>query len=281
MPEETAAAIVDGWLHTGDLVTVNADGTYTFVSRRKEVLRRRGQNLSPAEVEDAIQSHPDVFEVAVVGSSELSEEEVKAFVVAEPGRELDFERRGSGRLPGCPRSRSRGSGSLWRPCRALRRRGWPSTSSRRVIRPTSTTHNSASDPRARTDHDRVPGRGRPLSAPDSAIPCTGTVIRERPCCCRLLPRSSSSVRTCACSRRSGASTRTSSVARRRSTVPACAAQPFVTWAFPWTSERLRTAGPYGGSARAHRRGDATPGRAGHLPAPRRRGGLPAAGPAAG
>ena len=67
MPEETAAAIVDGWLHTGDLVTVNADDTYTFVSRRKEVLRRRGQNLSPAEVEDAIASHPDVLEVAVVG----------------------------------------------------------------------------------------------------------------------------------------------------------------------------------------------------------------------
>ena len=92
MPDETAAAIVDGWLHTGDLVTVNADGTYTFVSRQKEVLRRRGQNLSPAEVEDAIQSHPDVREVTVVGvPSELSEEEVKAFVVPEPGRALDFE----------------------------------------------------------------------------------------------------------------------------------------------------------------------------------------------
>ena len=54
MPEVTAATVVDGWLHTGDLVTVNDDGTYTFVSRKKEVLRRRGQNLSPAEVEDAI-----------------------------------------------------------------------------------------------------------------------------------------------------------------------------------------------------------------------------------
>ncbi len=91
MPEETAAAVVDGWLHTGDLVTVNADGTYTFVSRRKEVLRRRGQNLSPAEVEDAIASHPDVLEVAVVAvPSELTEDEVKAFVVPAPGRSLDF-----------------------------------------------------------------------------------------------------------------------------------------------------------------------------------------------
>ena len=66
MPEETAAAVVDGWLHTGDLVTANDDGTYTFVSREKEVLRRRGQNLSPAEVEDAIMTHADVLEVAVV-----------------------------------------------------------------------------------------------------------------------------------------------------------------------------------------------------------------------
>ncbi len=91
MPEETAAAVVDGWMHTGDLVTVNSDGTYTFVARRKEVLRRRGQNLSPAEVEEAIQAHPDVLEIAVVAvASELTEDEVKAFVVPEPGRILDL-----------------------------------------------------------------------------------------------------------------------------------------------------------------------------------------------
>jgi crotonobetaine/carnitine-CoA ligase len=91
MPEETAATVVDGWLHTGDLVTPGADGTFTFVSRLKEVLRRRGQNLSPTEVEDAVLAHPDVLEVAVVAvPSELTEDEVKAFVVPEPGRELDF-----------------------------------------------------------------------------------------------------------------------------------------------------------------------------------------------
>jgi carnitine-CoA ligase len=92
MPDATATTIVDGWLHTGDLVTVNADDTYTFISRKKEVLRRRGQNLSPAEVEDAILAHPDVLEVAVVGTpSELSEDEVKAFVVPVPSRALDFD----------------------------------------------------------------------------------------------------------------------------------------------------------------------------------------------
>jgi len=91
MPEETARAFTDGWLHTGDLVTPNADGTYTFVARQKEVLRRRGENVSPAEVEEAIQEHPDVLECAVVGvPSELSEEEIKAFVVPAPGRSPDF-----------------------------------------------------------------------------------------------------------------------------------------------------------------------------------------------
>jgi crotonobetaine/carnitine-CoA ligase len=83
MPDETAAAIThDGWLHTGDLVTRDTDGVYTFVARKKEVLRRRGENLSPAEVEGVIEAHPDVVECAVVGvPSELSEEEIKAFVV--------------------------------------------------------------------------------------------------------------------------------------------------------------------------------------------------------
>jgi crotonobetaine/carnitine-CoA ligase len=92
MPAETAGAISsDGWLHTGDLVTHNYDGTYTFVARKKEVLRRRGENLSPAEVEEALLSHPSVLEAAVVGvPSELSEEEVKAFVVPAPGASLDF-----------------------------------------------------------------------------------------------------------------------------------------------------------------------------------------------
>jgi carnitine-CoA ligase len=103
MPDETAAAITsDGWLRTGDLVTANASGTFTFVARKKEVLRRRGENLSPAEVEEAIASHPSVLECAVIGvPSELSEEEVKAFVVPAPGASLDFaelRRHAAGRL---------------------------------------------------------------------------------------------------------------------------------------------------------------------------------------
>jgi carnitine-CoA ligase len=89
MPEETARVLVDGWLHTGDLVRVNGDDTYTFVARLKEVIRRRGENLSPAEVEEAVAAHPAVLECAVVGvPSELTEEEVKAFVVLREPVEL-------------------------------------------------------------------------------------------------------------------------------------------------------------------------------------------------
>jgi carnitine-CoA ligase len=91
MPDETAALFADGWLRTGDLVTVGADGTYTFVARQKEVLRRRGENLSPLEVEEVLQAHPAVLECAVVGvASELSEDEVKAFVVPADGVSVDF-----------------------------------------------------------------------------------------------------------------------------------------------------------------------------------------------
>jgi crotonobetaine/carnitine-CoA ligase len=91
MPEETARVLADGWLRTGDLVTVNDDGTFTFVARVKEVIRRRGLNLSPVEVEEAIASHPSVLECAVVAvPSELTEDEVKAFVVTTDGATPDF-----------------------------------------------------------------------------------------------------------------------------------------------------------------------------------------------
>jgi crotonobetaine/carnitine-CoA ligase len=83
MPTETAAVLVDGWLRTGDLVRDDGDGNYTFVGRKKEVIRRRGENLSPAEVEAALERYPAVVEAAVIAvPSELSEDEVKAFVVA-------------------------------------------------------------------------------------------------------------------------------------------------------------------------------------------------------
>jgi carnitine-CoA ligase len=62
------------------------------VGRKKEVIRRRGENVAPAEIEEALVSHPDVIEVAVVGvPSELSEDDIKAFVVLRDGSEADFD----------------------------------------------------------------------------------------------------------------------------------------------------------------------------------------------
>jgi len=90
MPEETSAVVVEGWLRTGDLVTDNGDGTYTFVGRKKQVIRRRGENLSPTEVEAVLDSHPDIAEAAVIGvPSDLSEEDIKAFIVPVAGRDVD------------------------------------------------------------------------------------------------------------------------------------------------------------------------------------------------
>lgn len=89
-PEETANVLHDGWLHTGDLVRVDDDGWLYFVGRKKEVIRRRGENISPAEVEAVLAQHPGVAEAAVVGvPSELSEEDVKAFIEPDDGVQPD------------------------------------------------------------------------------------------------------------------------------------------------------------------------------------------------
>jgi crotonobetaine/carnitine-CoA ligase len=89
MPEATQAAMRDQWFHTGDLLRRDADGFYYFVGRLKDMVRRRGENISAAEVEQALEAHPQVLEAAVFGvPSELSEEEVMACVVPRPGAPL-------------------------------------------------------------------------------------------------------------------------------------------------------------------------------------------------
>ncbi len=92
MPDETAEVLVDGWLRTGDLVRRNADESFTFISRKKEVIRRRGENLAPSEVEEALVEHPDILEAAVIAvPADLGEDEVKAFVIIRPDTQLDFD----------------------------------------------------------------------------------------------------------------------------------------------------------------------------------------------
>ncbi|MDE0195305.1 MAG: AMP-binding protein [bacterium] len=89
MSEATAEAWRGGWFHTGDRGVVDADGYLTFIDRMKDCVRRRGENISSWEVEQAIARHPAVLEAAVVGvPSELSEEEVLACLVLKPDRTL-------------------------------------------------------------------------------------------------------------------------------------------------------------------------------------------------
>lgn len=89
MPQETLTAFRNQWFHTGDLLRRDDDGWYYFVGRRKDIVRRRGENISAAEIEQVLESHPAVLECAVVGvPSELTEEEVMAWVVVRPGTPL-------------------------------------------------------------------------------------------------------------------------------------------------------------------------------------------------
>jgi len=79
--EATARAWRDGWFHTGDRVSRDADGVYRFLDRIKDSIRRRGENISSWEVENALMSHPEIVNAAVIGvASDMTEEEVMAFV---------------------------------------------------------------------------------------------------------------------------------------------------------------------------------------------------------
>jgi acyl-CoA synthetase (AMP-forming)/AMP-acid ligase II len=91
-PEETAAALRDGWYHTGDLARADANGFITITGRLKELIIRGGQNIAPAEVEEAIVQHADVLDCAVVAGPHAHLGEVPvAFVVPRPGVTLDVE----------------------------------------------------------------------------------------------------------------------------------------------------------------------------------------------
>jgi crotonobetaine/carnitine-CoA ligase len=75
-----------GWFHTGDVVRQDETGMLRFVDRKKHIIRRSGENIAAAEVEAALQAHPDVAQVAVLAvADELREQEVLACVVAMPG----------------------------------------------------------------------------------------------------------------------------------------------------------------------------------------------------
>ncbi len=89
-PEATAETFVDGWLHTGDLARVDAEGLTYIVDRKKDMINRGGENVYCVEVENALAAHPAVLEVAVVGVPDtMMGEKVGAIVVPTPGRKLE------------------------------------------------------------------------------------------------------------------------------------------------------------------------------------------------
>jgi long-chain acyl-CoA synthetase len=85
-PEETAAALRDGWLHTGDIAVMDEEGYFRIVDRKKEMIKTGGENVYPRDVEEVLFRHPAVRDAAVAGVPHPKfGEMVKAFVVLKPG----------------------------------------------------------------------------------------------------------------------------------------------------------------------------------------------------
>lgn len=88
-PALTAASFIDGWFATGDLVRCDADGYFHHVARKKDIIRRRGENIAAAELDRVIGEHPGVAEAAVVPvPADVGEEEILAIVVPRAGTAL-------------------------------------------------------------------------------------------------------------------------------------------------------------------------------------------------
>ena len=85
-PEQTAASFRDGWFMTGDLVRRDSDGYFHFVARKKDIIRRRGENIAGAELDRIVAEHPGIAEAAAIAvDSELGDDEVMVVVVPKPG----------------------------------------------------------------------------------------------------------------------------------------------------------------------------------------------------
>jgi acyl-CoA synthetase (AMP-forming)/AMP-acid ligase II len=91
-PEETASAIKDGWLYTGDLAVVDREGYVNIVDRKKDMIVTGGENVYSTEVENVLYSHPGILEAAVIGVPDAKwGEAVKAVVVLREGKEVTEE----------------------------------------------------------------------------------------------------------------------------------------------------------------------------------------------
>ena len=92
LPDETASALRNGWLHTGDVGRLDADSFLYIVERKKDLIIRGGFNIYPREVEEVLYAHPHVAEAAVVGMRDpLMGEDVLAFVALKPGATVEAD----------------------------------------------------------------------------------------------------------------------------------------------------------------------------------------------
>ena len=91
-PQQTKDAFHEGWFKTGDLVKRDADGYYSFVSRKRDIIRRRGENIAGAELDRVIGEHPSVHEAAAVAvPAELGEDDILVGVVLKPGQKASAQ----------------------------------------------------------------------------------------------------------------------------------------------------------------------------------------------
>ncbi|HHY20726.1 MAG TPA: AMP-binding protein, partial [Bacilli bacterium] len=80
--QATKETLQNGWLHTGDNARVDKDGYFFFVDRKKDMIKRAGENIAATEIETVLSRHPSVFEVAVIGvPDEVRDEAIKAYVI--------------------------------------------------------------------------------------------------------------------------------------------------------------------------------------------------------
>jgi long-chain acyl-CoA synthetase len=91
-PEETRNTLRNGWLYTGDIATVDADGYFRIVDRKKDMIIAGGYNVYPRDVEEVLYQHPKILEAAVAGIADPHRgETVKAYVVLKPGETATAE----------------------------------------------------------------------------------------------------------------------------------------------------------------------------------------------
>src|SRR5215467_154087 len=85
-PQATAETIRDGWLYSGDHARMDEDGYFFFVDRKKDMIKRAGENVSASEVEETPRQHPTVFDAAIVGVPDpVRDQTIKAYVILRPG----------------------------------------------------------------------------------------------------------------------------------------------------------------------------------------------------